>query len=283
MSTFKHNKTALITGANKGIGLELTRCLLQEGWNIIALNRSLYNNDNEQINRSLEQGSLRVYQADLSDFDSLKAALQQIKASENKIDVLFNNAGGSFPELILTKQGREKHFDVQIVAPYIILMELKELLGKGSMRTVVNTSSSIIKTVRHFDPAHLAHPPQFKRLFGPYATTKLALSLWTEELAGQLAHEGFRLLSVDPGGNNTLRKDKDSGLPIYMKMIMKLFFPHPGRGASLLYDAAFSSTRSVPSGSFLIKGKAASLKFTEQRRAVLDMVHDIYQEAFIGN
>ena len=272
-------RTALITGASAGIGLELARRMLTEGWKVLALNRSNLPEDDALIRESLSRNQLRVYKADLADFASLRQALEQIKAKEEKIDLLFNNAGGSFPELAFSKQGRELHFELQTVVPYIIYRELKEQLKRGSAKTVVNTSTNAFKFVKRFDPDTLERPASFQQLFGPYAVSKLALSLWTRESAAQAAAEGIRLMSVDPGGNNTLRSNKRSGLPWVVKLLMKAFFPPPTRGASRLYEAAMDS-RGELSGAFLSSGRVTDLRFTDQGRRVLDKVSAIYEREF---
>lgn len=103
----------------------------------------------------------------MSDFTSLWAALEQIKNNEQKIDLLFNNAGGSFPELMYSKQGRELHYELQTVVPYIITMELKTLLKNGTLKRVVHTSTNAFNTMKQFDPETLDSPAQYKMLFGP--------------------------------------------------------------------------------------------------------------------
>lgn len=260
--------TALITGANNGIGLELTRKMLAEGWEVAALVRSSFPADDSGILEAIRNKRLRIYNADLADFSSLRRAIELIKASEPCLELLFNNAGGSFPELLYSRQGRELHYELQTVVPYIITMELKELLQRGKRRTVINTSSNAIFSVKSFDPALLEQPRTFKKLFGPYAVTKLALSLWTRELAPQLAAEGIMIRSADPGGNNTIRKDKDSGLPFYIKPIMKMFFHHPSYGAGLLYNAALGEHKEKP-GVFLMKDRVSGLRFTNHAPAIL--------------
>lgn len=92
----EHNKVVLITGANSGIGLELTKNLLSRGWEVAALIRSDFQNDQPVIINALKKKHLRVYKADLADFSSIRNALDQIKKSEAKIDLLFNNAGSLF-------------------------------------------------------------------------------------------------------------------------------------------------------------------------------------------
>jgi len=272
---------ALVTGATNGIGYELTRQLLADGWEVAALVRSDFRRDDPLVGASLARGQLRTYRAELTDYQSLRNALKQVQSEERRLDALFNNAGGSFPKYDFSRQGRELHFELHGVVPYIILMELKELLRNGTMRTVINTSSSVLKMVKRFDPDKLERPDTFKKLIGPYATSKLALSLWTRELAPALAADGIRMLSVDPGGNNTTRKGKKSGLPLLVKMMMKLIFPPPTHGASLLYQAATEAHR-MPSGSFLLKNRPYELPFAQYGRQVLERVQAIYEKEYIA-
>ncbi|MFC6334211.1 SDR family NAD(P)-dependent oxidoreductase [Paenibacillus septentrionalis] len=281
MNTSQPKYTALITGANAGIGLELARKLLAEGWQVVALNRSEFPADDTSIEKARKSRQLRIYKVtDLADYGGLRRALQQIKSNEQQIDILFNNAGGSFPELSYSKQGREKHYEVMTVVPYIILMELKELLKNGSLKTVINTSTSAIKFTKELSIEILERPKTFRKLIGPYATSKLALSLWSQAIAPQLAKDDIKIRSVDPGSNNTLRKGKNSGLPLLVKPLMKLFFPPPTKGASLLYEGALGEQR-AKSGVFLLKGQVAELKFQDQAQHVLDRVKAIYEHEFL--
>lgn len=273
-------QVALITGANAGIGLALARNLLSTGWQVIAVNRSAFPGDDALLTDAVGTGRLRVYTADLTDFDALRAVLDELKAREARIDVLFNNAGGSFPTLAFSKQGREVHYELQTVAPYVLLMELRALLHRGELKTVINTSTAVFLRTRTFDPGALERPSNFRMLLGPYSTTKLALSLWTRELAPELAAEGIRLLSVDPGGNNTQRAGRPSGLPFWLRPIVTLFFPPPTKGASLLYDAALGNARRAPPGAYLVQGRAITLGFHAQGRAVLDQVRAIHAREF---
>ncbi|AIQ40790.1 SDR family NAD(P)-dependent oxidoreductase [Paenibacillus sp. FSL R5-0912] len=279
MTIQQPQRTALITGANNGIGLALTRRMLGEGWEIIALIRSAFPEDDFLIREALSSRQLRTYKADLSDFAQLKRALQDITSHETKIDLLFNNAGGSFPELSFSKQGRELHYELQTVVPYILTMELKPLILNGTLRTVINTSSNAFMMKRKFDPAALEHPVKFQKLTGPYADTKLALSLWTSEIAPALAAEGILIRSADPGGNNTIRGGKKSGIPFWLRPVIRMFFPEPTHGAGLLYQAALGEHSRKP-GVFLIKNQVTPLKFTEHSSTILKTVQTIYQQEF---
>lgn len=282
MDTKSLARVACITGANHGIGLALTHRLLEEQWQVIAIIRSSFATDDIQIQQAIQDQRLRIYVADVSDFEQLRTVLTQIQARETHIDILYNNAGGSYPELSYSPQGRELHFDTQTVAPYIILKEMEQLLQQGNLRTVINTSSAVFATRLTFDPDQLEHPTTFKPLIGAYATAKLALSLWTSERASEFEHlKGIKLLSVDPGGNNTLRSGKKSGIPFFIQILTRLFFPAPTHGASLLYDAALGENRSLlVAGDYIVKGKTTRLKFKQSASIISERVHRIYEQEY---
>jgi NAD(P)-dependent dehydrogenase (short-subunit alcohol dehydrogenase family) len=279
MTTQEH-KIAFITGANSGVGFQLTQRLLSEGWSVIALVRSEFADNESLIRDARKSGRLSVYKADFSDFVSLRKALHEIKTAENKIDVLFNNAGVSLGEPGYSKQGRELHFEVNAVVPYIIAMELKELLAKGELKTVINTSSNALLMVKRFDPESLEKPVVFKKLLGPYALSKYALSLWSQEMAASAILEGIEIRSVCPGPNKTVMT-KGSGMPKLLIPLVPLFFSHPSVGASRLYEAAFGSHKGT-TGIFINKGKATPLKFAHYGRQVLEKVDFIYKREFLS-
>ncbi|MBM7845341.1 SDR family NAD(P)-dependent oxidoreductase [Herpetosiphon giganteus] len=280
MATQSLPKTALITGANSGIGLELTKRLLNEGWAVVGLMRSQFPTNEPILQAAQTTGKLRSYQAELSDFGQLRTALQTIKQHETSIDLLFNNAGGTTERLLFSPQGRELSFELQSVVPYIIAMELKALLLRGQHKTIINTSSNALLTIKQFQLDQLEKPQSFKKLFGPYASSKLALSLWSQALAPQLAQEGITVLSVCPGANRGSLKT-NAGLPWWLRPIHGLLFKHPSTGAEQLYRAAFNQ-QAFASGSFINKGRNTTLPAAQQAQAVLAKVHTIYQQAFVS-
>lgn len=90
-------RTALVTGSTSGIGLELTRKLLTDQWQVIGLNRSAFP-EHPDIQAALASGQLYAVQADLTNYSSLHAALEHIRFKTKAIDVLFNNAGEARPD-----------------------------------------------------------------------------------------------------------------------------------------------------------------------------------------
>ncbi|MGG0737561.1 SDR family NAD(P)-dependent oxidoreductase [Niallia taxi] len=272
-------KTALVTGANSGIGLELTKKLIENGWEVAALIRSEFPQEELNIHQKIRHGSIRIYRADLSDFAKIKSTLMQIKKKEAKLDALFNNAGGSFPSLLFSPQGRELHYEIQTVVPYIITMELLDLLKKGEHGIVIQTSSNAFKMNKSFVPEELANPSKFQKLIGPYATTKLAITLWTHALAPKLRSEGITIVSIDPGNNNTMRKGRNGGLPLLIQPFIKLFSPHPSVGASRLYAGLESSPEDA--GLYFSKEKPSVFQFKQHAGQVLMQVQSIYENEYL--
>ncbi|MCM3760506.1 SDR family NAD(P)-dependent oxidoreductase [Alkalihalobacillus oceani] len=272
-------KTALVTGANSGIGLELTKKLIENGWMVVALIRSEFPKEDPEFQQKIRQGDIRIYHADLSDFTQLKSALMQIKEKETKLDALFNNAGGSFPNLSFSPQGRELHYEIQTVVPFIITMELLDLLKKGNPAIVIQTSSDAFHFKRIFVPEELANPPKFHKLIGPYASSKLAITLWTHALAPELKREGVNMISIDPGNNNTMRKGRNGGLPLIIRPFIRLFGPHPSVGASRLFAGLERSSNEA--GLYISKGKPTEFKFKQHAPNVLLQVKTVYEKEYL--
>lgn len=259
----------LVTGASSGVGFELTKRLLAEGYDVVTLTRSPLPAD-PVTDAAHERGSLSTFLGDLADTTSRTTSLSRIAGAHDRFDVIFNVAGVSLGELRMTAQEREIHFEVNAVAPFVVLSALRHLLERGENRLVVNVSSNAALTVKSFDPAALSRPTKFRKLFGPYAHSKLALSLWTHAMAPQLSAARIRIVSVCPGANRTPMTGGE-GMPWWLLPLRHLVFRHPRTGANTLY-LAMTDRGSAPSGAFLVKGKSTPIPFIERASEVLESV-----------
>jgi NADP-dependent 3-hydroxy acid dehydrogenase YdfG len=89
-------KTALVTGANKGIGFEITKKLLAMNYNVVLACRNLdfAKKAVEDLNKLKDtKSALNVLQLDVSDSESITSAIKVLQASNQKFDLLINNAG----------------------------------------------------------------------------------------------------------------------------------------------------------------------------------------------
>jgi len=270
---------ALVSGANSGIGLQLTLRLLREGWEVIALVRSEFG-DQPEVAAARSEGRLRVYRGDLGDPASLDAALKQILASESRIEVLFNNAGVAPDGLVKGRRGLDQAFEVNTLAPYIVTQTLLPLVRAGRAKTVVHTSSGAVFMVRSFSTELLLHPTKFAPFAGPYGRSKVALSLWTQAWAPRLAAEGIRMVSADPGPNHSTMNNpsRKSGTPPWIRWIQRIINRPPQVGADLLYRAAMGS---APPGAFLSANRPRKVSFSDQAHAVLRLVEGLASGATV--
>mgnify|MGYP001815794703 CR=1 FL=1 len=117
--------TVVITGANRGIGLELSRQLRERGDEVIALCRS-GSSELESLGVRLVEG------VDVTDGGSLEAAARALAGT--RIDVLINNAGifGNEPFGALDYDRIREHFEVNALGALRVTAALQKLLGKGS-------------------------------------------------------------------------------------------------------------------------------------------------------
>ena len=274
------DRTALVTGGNSGVGLELTKTLLARGAEVAALVRSDFPADEVETTRARSEGRLRVYRADFADFASLKKGLAAVKEGEQKLDLLFNNAGAALPDLRHSVRGHEAHFELNTLIPFIVLEELGPLLATGKLKTVVQTSSITLRFLREFSLELLENPVKFVRYFGPYGASKLALTLWTREAAPAWAARGIVLLSACPGATRTkMTSSPKRGLA---KFLFPLMSHTAAEGARRILEAALSAEKH-PAGSFLsgAKGKVVQPGFLVEAPRVLARVRELYEEEYL--
>lgn len=174
--------TYLITGANRGIGLELVKQLRARGDTVIATTRTGSDAD-------LAAAGARVVKLEVSDEDSI-AALASTLAS-TPIDVLINNAGvGSQASSIKDQSFEElsRVFTVNAFAPILLAKACLPALRAGQRRVIMNVSSQLASISTNNGGSSY-----------PYRGSKTALNQLTMCLANELRPENFCCVSVHPG------------------------------------------------------------------------------------
>jgi NAD(P)-dependent dehydrogenase (short-subunit alcohol dehydrogenase family) len=252
-------RTALVTGASSGLGFYLAVLLAERGWSLILLNRRKVASQSivKRITAANPKIEVEVFEADLADRDSLSKAVESITLKHSRIDALFNNAGVLLGDLTYSKHNTEMHFQVNTLAPYMLMQLLRPQLSASKHSSVVNVSSGAIAMTGKLRIEELRQPPQLQKLFGAYAQSKLALTTLTNALAPEYQKEGIILRSVDPGGSKT-RMTASSGMPRLLTLLRPLFFQSPMNGAKAIYDAAFNPKFDNQSGIFIVSSKIAS-------------------------
>jgi NAD(P)-dependent dehydrogenase (short-subunit alcohol dehydrogenase family) len=197
-------KTALITGANKGIGFETARYLLQQGYFVYLGSRRL---DSGQLAvdslKAQGLGNCEVVELDVTSQPSVDTAAAVLTAKGIILDVLVNNAGilGAFPapEGEAGTLNAQQVFDTNYFGPIRVTTAMLPLMQKSAQPRIVNVSSEVGSLQLHQDPAWAFY--QLKD--NAYGPSKTALNFYTIVLAYQLADTPFKVNSVCPGYTST--------------------------------------------------------------------------------
>lgn len=203
------NKLAIITGADGGMGTEITRAVAQAGYHVIMLCYTLFKGEERKNQLVLETGNeeIEVRQVDLSSMASVINVADALLGRGKPIDLLMNNAGTMSPGLMTTEDGLEYTVAVNYMAPFLLTLKLLPLMGRGTR--IVNMISCTY-AIGRITPEFFTRGKQgsFWRI-PVYSNTKLALWLFTRELAGRLKEEGITVNAADPGivSTNIIRMD----------------------------------------------------------------------------
>lgn len=205
-----NNKTCLITGSSSGIGKETAFELSKQGFNLVLLCRNKKRGEEalNYISQVNHHGNHGLFLTDLSDFDDIRNCVADIKSKYKQLDVLINNAGTFQSVRKLNKKGVEIQFAVNYLAPFLLTNLLLDILKKTDDARIINIASISHYTGR----IHLEDISLSKRYNGlkAYEQSKLALVLFTYELARRLQETNITANCADPGRVNTHIGNKES-------------------------------------------------------------------------
>ncbi|WP_270206404.1 SDR family NAD(P)-dependent oxidoreductase [Streptococcus anginosus] len=139
-------KKCIITGGNSGIGYQAAKQLADKGWQVTIFCRSKERAESACETIISETGNSHVSYllADLSDLTSIKTAIENYIQTQGALDVLINNAADfdlSIKQPVLTKDGLEKQFATNVVAPFLLSQSFIPLLKESESGRILNISS----------------------------------------------------------------------------------------------------------------------------------------------
>jgi NAD(P)-dependent dehydrogenase (short-subunit alcohol dehydrogenase family) len=199
-------RTAVVTGANGGLGLETARALAGAGATVVmaARNQEKAAEAEADIRRGEPDASLEVAQLDLGSLQSVRDAATQILAKHERIDILVNNAGVmGIPER-KTVDGFEMQFGVDHLGHFALTALLMPAVLRAESARIVTVTS----TAHHMGRAVNPENPHLEGRYGPwraYGQAKLANFHFGLGLHRKLADEGSPAASLvaHPGLSNT--------------------------------------------------------------------------------
>ncbi|RUT68719.1 SDR family oxidoreductase [Flavobacterium cupreum] len=193
-------KKVLITGANKSIGFETARQLLQNGYYVYLGSRDLKKGE-EAVNQLKTEGftAVEVIQLNVSDAESVKAARIEIGKKTAVLDALINNAGihGGMPQAALeaTIDQFKETFETNVYGVVRMTQAFFDLLEKAEQPRIVNVSSSGCSLTLHSDPSW----KYYTHKAAVYPASKAAMNMYTIDLAYELRDTPFKVNAVCPG------------------------------------------------------------------------------------
>jgi NAD(P)-dependent dehydrogenase (short-subunit alcohol dehydrogenase family) len=198
-------RTAIITGANTGLGFETAAALASRGAHVVLAVRNLEKGKQAaaSITAATPGADVALQELDLTSLESVRAAAAQLRSDHDRIDLLINNAGVMYTPKSTTKDGFELQFGTNHLGHFALTgLLLDRLLPVDGSRVVtVSSMGHRIRAAIHFDD--LQWERRYSRV-GAYGQSKLANLLFTYELQRRLAPRGTTIAAAaHPGGSNT--------------------------------------------------------------------------------
>lgn len=194
-------RRAVVTGTNRGLGLEFTRQLLAGGDDVIATVRDPRRSEHLCALLDESGGRGRLIELDVADGNSAASAAAEVASRFEAVDLLINNAGvmtdpgrpvpasaGSLPELV--PDAILEVLRINSVGPVMVTQAMAPLLGAGSL--VVNMSSGMGSIAGAAGHSYVA-----------YSMSKAALNMATRKLAAGLRSRGVTVIALSPGWVST--------------------------------------------------------------------------------
>lgn len=183
------DKTALITGCNRGIGKAIAKKLASEGANLICAIRKENPEFKAEVDGWAEEYGVNIHFVyfDLTDEESIKAVFKELNKEKRIIDILVNNAGiAKFKPFMMTKLDDYKDMmQVNVLAPVLISQFVFKMMFKQKKGAIINLSSISGLDMNAGNAA--------------YGASKAAIASVTRTMAKEFAKTGVRVNAIAPG------------------------------------------------------------------------------------
>lgn len=258
-------KLAVITGADGGMGTEITRAVAMAGYRVVM---ACYNMEKalqrrQQLIVETGQRQIACEYLDLSSLATVAEFADRLLQRKEKISLLMNNAGTMETARNTTVDGLERTVSVNYVGPYLLTRKLLPLMDRGSRIVNMVSCTYAIGKLDFPDFFTKGRKGVFWRI-PIYSNTKLALTLFTLKLADELCERGITVNAADPGIVSTDMITMHMWFDPLTDIFFRPFIRTPRQGADtairLLLDKEWAGT----SGCLFVSGhpKTLSAKYT---------------------
>ncbi|XP_064602020.1 retinol dehydrogenase 13-like [Liolophura sinensis] len=199
-------KTAIVTGASSGIGEQIALDFAQRGARVILAckNEEAAKETVEYIKRkSKKKHDVVVLPLDLSSFKSIRKFVETFKTMENKLHILVNNAGTMMGPQKETEDKFEEQFQVNYLGHFLLTNLLLDVMKSSGSGRIINVTASAYKLGEiNFDDINGEKEAEFNS-GKQFSQCKLAVILFSQELARRLEGTGINVYCANPGITNT--------------------------------------------------------------------------------
>jgi NAD(P)-dependent dehydrogenase (short-subunit alcohol dehydrogenase family) len=189
---------ALVTGANKGIGLGVARELARQGLLVLLGCRNVAQGQAEAERVCREGGEAKVLALDVTDAKTIAAAVAEVKRDFGRLDILVNNAGVARETANPSDYKIEDIryvFDTNFFGLIAVTQAFLPLIRKSKAGCIVNVTSDMGSMTRNTDPAH----PYSGLTVLAYTASKVAANVASLLFARELKDSGIKVNAVNPG------------------------------------------------------------------------------------
>ena len=259
-----HGKTVLITGADGDIGRCTTQGIALKGARIImaCLDAQLAEPVRDEIVRQTGNNDIEIMQLDLASQADIRRFAAEFAARYDRLDVLINNAGVFSLKRLETEDGLERTIGINYFGHYLLTTLLLPVIKRCEKARIINVSSDSYKQAT-FDPDNLQTRGNYKTGMEAYSLSKLAIVLFTQELAEQLQGTGITVNAVHPGHVATGIWNMWEHPKWYQRLLIKLlhlFLISPDKGALTSIYLACSDEVAGITGKYFSKQKPVPVK-----------------------
>ena len=241
-------KLAVVTGADGGMGREITEAFAAEGYHVIMACKTVSHAETvmAEILKKFPDAKLEVRFLDLSSFASVNSFALELLEKKCRISRLMNNAGILSTNVRRSFDGIETLVSVNYVAPFFLTLLLLPLMDKGSR--IINTVSCTY-VIGKIEKDFLINGKngRFARI-PVYSNTKLALLLFTEELSKRVVDRGITVNAADPGIVSTDMIRLHEWFDPLTDIFFRPFIRKPRKGAGTAIYLGLSEEVSQKSG-----------------------------------
>lgn len=194
------SRVALVTGATRGIGLETVRQLAEAGVHTLLAGRDRQKAVAAALTLQTQGLPVEAIALDVTDADSIAAAVREVEQRHGRLDILVNNAGilvDDFDRKVSeqTLDVWRRTFDTNVFGLIATTQAFLPLLHTSDAGRIVNVSSMLGSMALHSDPAS----PIYDFKVPAYNVSKSAVNAWTVQLAYELRDSRIRINTIHPG------------------------------------------------------------------------------------